>query len=374
MSAKYSQQFDAQQSAEVLRGLRALGEKNGFSVSMDIANGNGKYVLHIRQRHNETTESGRLRVDQKILRIQESILELLRDLRKAGGAREAPLPVFSEGDIDPVLDFGPIRENIELLRRRARHADELFQLLGEYYDEKFLKHLESVKISELAEINFLIAQALGQSDRNADFMCVDGIASGHATPEELALMAGGAMKLHALGEVVLMSAEAKEQITAALKLVYQEGRAFFEALSGAILEWTPPARHEALLVLLDRARSLHRYQLVLSQIEEYAISPQQTARIKGFRERAERVSDAVFIARERKTVERLARYLGQSSAQYAPLVFGVDHNFAPAVIEWNQSGGIRLGLVTYTHHTEVGDRGGGAMYLPRAWYKPSCPG
>ena len=330
---------------------------------MEIANGNGQYVLHIKQRHGETTERGLLRVDQDVIRSQDSILELLRDLRRDNiFANDAPpLPVFSEGAIAPVLNFEPIREHIEMLRRKARHADELARLLREYYDETFLKHLEPLKIFELAAINFLIAEALKPSKTNADFLYVRGISSGDATPEELVLMAGGAMKLHALGEVTLIPAEGKEEITNALTLAYKEGRELFDPLSRSVSEWTPPAEHEKLHALLRHSRSLSQYQIILSGLEEYAVTLERTALLKQYRERADRVTELVFIARERKTIERIASYLGQSSDKVAPMVFGVDHSFTQAVTEWNNTLGNRLGFVTFTHDTETAKGHGRAL-------------
>jgi hypothetical protein len=264
--------------------------------------------------------------------------------------------VFSEGHIAPIRDFRPIREDIEMLRRKARHADEVVQLLREYYDDKVLNNLESLTICEVAAINFLIAQALKPSEKSLAFLYVKGIASGDATLDELVLMAGGPMKLHALGEVMLIPADGKEEITNALTLVYKEGQEFFDILSRTVSEWTPPAEHEELLALLRHSRSVHHYQMLLSRLEKYAMTLERTTLLKQFHERANRVTESVFIARERKAVERIATYLGQSSDKFAPMVFGVDHNFTQAVSEWNNTNGYRVGLVIFTHNTETEDR------------------
>jgi hypothetical protein len=60
ISTNISEETFAQHSSEVLSGMREFGEKHGFAVAMEIENGNGKYILHIKQRHNETTKRGLL--------------------------------------------------------------------------------------------------------------------------------------------------------------------------------------------------------------------------------------------------------------------------------------------------------------------------
>lgn len=223
------------QTPALLRDMRTQGEKHGFAVAMEVDNWDGKYILHIKQRHNETTERGLLRVDPVIITVQESIQALLFDLRERGHADGAPLEVFLEGDIAPAPDFRPIREQIERLRRTARNADNLHQLLRTYYDEEFLQKFESLRIYELATINFLIAQALKPSGKEPDFLCVREIATADATPEELALMVGGAMRLHALGKVRLLPVEGKAEVSRALALVFKEGRELFNALSRSLV-------------------------------------------------------------------------------------------------------------------------------------------